>query len=69
MRYCIVVAGDLDPATDPILADLVSSPGPGRTELTGEIRDQSALVGLISRLSRTQREVIAVTPLPDPDDR
>ena len=66
MRYSILVAGELDPSADPVLEDLERRADGDRTELTGEIRDQSALVGLISRLNRLQIEVIRVMPIADP---
>src|SRR4051794_31626048 len=65
MRYSILVAGDLDPATDPVLEDLQRRADGDRTELTGEVGDQSALVGLITRLNQLQLEVIRVTPIAD----
>jgi hypothetical protein len=69
MRYRILVAGEVDPAADPVLADLVARADDGRTVLTGEIADQSALVGLISRLNQMQIEVVQVTPVGIAEER
>jgi hypothetical protein len=51
VRYRIVVASEIDPREVPLAADLEARCVGARTELVGEIVDQSQLVGIVSRLA------------------
>jgi hypothetical protein len=66
VRYAIVVRGAVDPRDLEGIAGLEVRHRDGRTELVGEIVDQSQLVGILSRLSRAGIEVISATPVGDP---
>jgi hypothetical protein len=64
VRYRIVVASEIDPREVPLAADLEARCVGARTELVGEIVDQSQLVGIISRLASMGVELISVAPTP-----
>lgn len=66
MRYAIVVRGAVDPRAVEGLSGLEVRLRGARTELVGEIVDQSQLVGILSRLSRAGIEVISATPVGEP---
>jgi len=67
VRYAIVVRGAVDPRNVEGLAGLEVRMRDARTELVGEIVDQSQLVGILSRLSRAGIEVISATPVGTPE--
>jgi hypothetical protein len=67
VRYAIVVRGAVDPRDVEGLAALEVRLRDARTELVGEIVDQSQLVGILSRLSRAGIEVISAAPVGEPE--
>jgi hypothetical protein len=63
MRYCFHIRGHLDPEWSEWLDGLMIRHDPDGTSLIeGEVPDQAALYGLITRLRDLSLELIAVTP-------
>jgi len=59
-RYRIVLRGRLGDHFESAFDGMTLEPGPGRTVLTGEIRDQAHLYGLLDRLRDFGIELVAV---------
>ena len=69
VRYRICVLGQLDRRWSSWFDGLEIAPQPnGTTLLTGFIRDQAALHGVLMRIRDLGLPLIAVQRLPDPDD-
>jgi hypothetical protein len=62
-RYEIVVKDRLSSRFGQAFPGLEIVPGPGRTVLTGEFRDQSQLHGLLDRLQDFGIELVSVNAL------
>ena len=66
-RYRIVLRGRLGEHFESALGGMSLEAGPGQTVLTGEVRDQAHLYGLLDRLRDFGIELVAVEPA-DPAD-
>jgi hypothetical protein len=58
--YSIRVAGRLGPTTLTAFPDLHGEPRGAQTVLTGEVRDRSALYGIVARLDALSLELIEI---------
>jgi hypothetical protein len=61
-RYRIVLRGRLSERFESAFDGMTLEHGPNRTVLTGDIRDQAQLYGLIGRLQEFGIELLAVEP-------
>ena len=61
--YRLVVNGELGPRYASAFEGMTISTGGGKTEITGEIIDQSHLQGLLERVSDLGLTLYSVTPL------
>ena len=61
-RYRIILRGRLGDHFASAFDGMTLEPGPGQTVLTGEIRDQAHLYGLLDRLRDFGIELLAVEP-------
>jgi hypothetical protein len=61
-RYRIIMRGRLGDHFASAFDGMALEPGPNRTVLTGEIRDQAHLYGLLDRLRDFGIELLAVEP-------
>ena len=61
--YRLVVNGELGPRYASAFEGMTISTGGGKTEITGEIIDQSHLQGLLERISDLGLTLYSVTPL------
>ena len=59
-RYRIVLRGRLSKRFEPAFEGMTLEHAPGRTVLTGQVRDQAQLYGLLDRLRDFGIELIAV---------
>jgi len=67
MRYLFRVRGHLDPQWSDWLDGLsIEHDGDGTSRLTGDVRDQAALHGLITRIRDLGVDLIAVNPVMQP---
>jgi len=66
-RYRIVLRGRLSQRFESAFDGMSLEHGPNRTVLTGDIRDQAQLYGLIGRLQEFGIELLAVEPANAPD--
>ena len=65
-RYRIVLRGRLSERFESAFDGMSLEHGPNRTVLTGDIRDQAQLYGLIGRLQEFGIELLAVEPASAP---
>ncbi len=61
-RYRIVLRGRLSEHFAAAFDGMTLEPGPNQTVLTGEVRDQAHLYGLLDRLRDLGIELLAVEP-------
>ncbi len=61
-RYRIVLRGRLSERFESAFEGMVLEPGPNQTVLTGDVRDQAHLYGLLDRLRDFGIELLAVEP-------
>jgi hypothetical protein len=61
-RYRIVLRGRLSESFESVFDGMTLEHGPNRTVLTGDVRDQAQLYGLIDRLQEFGIELLAVEP-------
>ena len=61
-RYRIVLRGRLSERFESAFDGMTLEHGPNRTVLTGDVRDQAQLYGLIGRLQEFGIELLAVEP-------
>ena len=61
-RYRIVLRGRLSESFESAFDGMTLEHGPNRTVLTGDVRDQAQLYGLIGRLQEFGIELLAVEP-------
>ena len=61
-RYRIVLRGRLSKRFETAFEGMTLEPGPNQTVLTGEVRDQAQLYGLLDRLRDFGIELVAVEP-------
>lgn len=61
-RYRIVLRGRLSERFETAFEGMALEPGPNRTVLVGEVRDQAQLYGLLDRLRDFGIELVAVQP-------
>jgi hypothetical protein len=61
-RYRIVLRGRLSERFETAFEGMTLEPGPNQTVLTGEVRDQAQLYGLLDRLRDFGIELVAVEP-------
>jgi len=61
-RYRIVLRGRLGDHFESAFDGMALEPGPNQTVLTGEVRDQAHLYGLLDRLRDFGIELLAVEP-------
>jgi hypothetical protein len=66
-RYRIVLRGRLSERFESAFDGMTLEHGPNRTVLTGDVRDQAQLYGLIGRLQEFGIELLAVEPADRPD--
>jgi hypothetical protein len=59
-RYRIVLRGRLSERFESAFEGMALEPGPNQTVLTGEVRDQAHLYGLLDRLRDFGIELVAV---------
>ena len=59
-RYRIVLRGRLSESFESAFDGMTLEHGPNRTVLTGDVRDQAQLYGLLSRLQEFGIELLAV---------
>ena len=59
-RYRIVLRGRLSESFESAFEGMALEPGPNQTVLTGEVRDQAHLYGLLDRLRDFGIELVAV---------
>ena len=67
-RYRIVLRGRLSERFESAFDGMTLEHGPNRTVLTGDVRDQAQLYGLIGRLQEFGIELLAVEPADAPED-
>jgi hypothetical protein len=67
-RYEIVVRGRLSSRYEHAFEDVTLVPHRGKTTLRAELRDQSQLYGLLSRLQDFGIELLSVNALSEVDD-
>jgi hypothetical protein len=60
--YELVLRGELGDRFEPLFEGMHIERRPGRTLLTGEVRDQSHLHGLIERIADLGLELVSVNP-------
>ena len=68
-RYRIVLRGRLSERFESAFDGMTLEHGPNRTVLTGDIRDQAQLYGLIDQLQEFGIELLAVEPADSSDGR
>ena len=61
-RYRIVFRGRLGECFESAFDGMVLEPGPGQSVLTGEVRDQAHLYGLLDQLRDFGIDLVAVEP-------
>ena len=61
-RYRIVLRGRLSESFESAFDGMTLEHGPNRTVLTGDVRDQAQLYGLIGQLQEFGIELLAVEP-------
>ena len=61
-RYRIVLRGRLSERFESAFEGMTLEPGPNRTVLVGDVRDQAHLYGLLDRLRDFGIELLAVEP-------
>jgi hypothetical protein len=66
-RYRIVLRGRLSESFESAFDGMTLEHGPNRTVLTGNVRDQAQLYGLLGRLQEFGIELLAVEPADSPD--
>jgi hypothetical protein len=66
-RYRIVLRGRLSERFESAFDGMTLEHGPNRTVLTGDVRDQAQLYGLIDRLQEFGIELLAVEPADSSD--
>jgi hypothetical protein len=66
-RYRIVLRGRLSESFESAFDGMTLEHGPDRTVLTGDVRDQAQLYGLIDRLQEFGIELLAVEPADSSD--
>jgi hypothetical protein len=64
-RYRIVLRGKLSERFESAFDGMTLEHGPNRTVLTGDVRDQAQLYGLLSRLQEFGIELLAVESADD----
>ena len=64
MTYELVLRGEIGDRFAPLFEGLRIERRDGRTVLTGPIRDQSELHGVIERIQELGLELVSVNPLP-----
>ena len=62
-RYRIVLRGSLSESFESAFDGMTLEHGPNRTVLTGDVRDQAQLYGLIDQLQEFGIELLAVEPI------
>ena len=62
-RYRIVLRGRLSESFESAFDGMTLEHGPNRTVLTGDVRDQAQLYGLLGRLQEFGIELLAVEPI------
>ena len=68
-HWCvIVVAGELDERFHDAFADLSVRAANGHTELTGSLRDQSRMLGVLRQLFDLGLEIESISATPGPPD-
>ena len=66
-RYRIILRGRLSASFESAFDGMTLEHGPGRTVLTGDVRDQAQLYGLLGRLQEFGIELLAVEPADGPE--
>ena len=66
-RYRIILRGRLSESFASAFDGMTLEHGPNRTVLTGDIRDQAQLYGLLGRLQEFGIDLLAVEPADGPD--
>ena len=66
-RYELVLRGELGDRFEPLFEGMRIERRTGRTLLTGDVRDQSHLHGLIERIAELGLELVSVNPTDRPD--
>ena len=61
-RYELVLRGELGDRFEPLFEGMHIERRPGQTLLSGEVRDQSHLHGLIERIGDLGLELVSVNP-------
>ena len=64
-NYCIVVEGELGPRYAAAFASMRLDARDGTTAITGRIRDEAELRGLLDEVSELGLSLISVTPVRD----
>ena len=66
-RYELVLRGELGDRFEPLFEGMRIERRAGSTALTGEVRDQSQLHGLIERIAELGLELVSVNPIDAPN--
>jgi hypothetical protein len=66
-RYELVLRGELGDRFGPLFDGMHMERRAGSTVLTGEVRDQSQLHGLIERIAELGLELVSVNPIEAPN--
>jgi hypothetical protein len=67
-RYELVLRGELGDRFAPLFEGMTLERDAGRTVLSGEVRDQAHLHGLIERIAELGMELESVNPVPRPQE-
>lgn len=62
-RYELVLRGEIGDRFEPLFEGMHIERRAGQTVLTGEVRDQSHLHGLIERIAELGLELVSVNPI------
>ena len=68
LRSVIVVSGELDDRFGEAFANLSVRAASGTTELTGNLRDQSELLGVMRQLFDLGLDIVSMSATPAPGD-
>lgn len=64
-EYELVLRGEIGDHFGPMFDGMRLERTPGRTVLTGPVRDQAQLLGLIDRIQELGIELVSINPLDD----
>jgi hypothetical protein len=68
INYQIIVRGELSRRYGAVFEGMTLVVGDGQTAITGPVRDQTHLHGLLDRVGNLGLELVSVTPLPPTSD-